>query len=143
MTALHIEAEVVGLVYKVGSEKPSATSKTDILYSSSHKASGFFSSPSDGIEASATPQGIPTRAPVVHKKSIHHLEVHSSNIDSAIFAANVGVRVDEKMAAEVLRATKKKPPSRLRYELIYVSFTVVKHILKMGPYSFSDGEGRI
>jgi hypothetical protein len=145
LTALRIEAEVVGLVYEVGSEKPSITSKTDILNSSSHKASGFFSPLSDGIEASATPQGTPIQVPVVRKESIHLLEAHSSNIVSTIFAANVDVRVDEKMAGEVLRATKKNPPSRLRYELIYVSFTVtvVKHILKMVSYSCSDGEGRI
>ena len=44
-----------------------------------------------------------------------------------MFAANVDVRVDKKMAGELLRATKKNPPSRLRYELVYVSLTVVKH----------------
>jgi hypothetical protein len=143
LTALHIQAEVVGLVYKVGSEKPSVTSKTDILKTSSHKASGFFSPLSKEFEASSTPQGTPTQAPVVLKESIHLLEANSLNIVLTIFTANVAVRVDKKMAGELLRATKKNPPSRLRYELIYVSFTVVKHILKMGSYSCEDGEGRI
>jgi len=36
------------------------------------------------------------------------------------------------MTAELLRSTKKNPPSRLRYELIYVSLTVVKYPLKIG-----------
>jgi hypothetical protein len=134
---------VVGLVYKDASEKPSVTSKTNILKSSSHKASGFFLPLSDGSEASPTPQGTPTQAPVVHKESIHLLEANSSNIVLTIFAANVDVQVDEKMAGELVRATKKNPLSRLRYELIYVSFIVVKYILKLGSYSFSDGEGRI
>jgi Protein of unknown function (DUF3684) len=113
---------VVELVYKIGSEKPSVTSKTDILKSSSHKASGFFSPLSNGFEASPTPQGTPTQAPAVHNESIYLLEANSLNIVLTIFAANVDVRLDKKMAGELLRATKKNPPSRLRYELIYVSF---------------------
>ena len=145
MTALHIKAEVVGLVYKVGSEKPSVKSKTDILKSLSHEANGLFSPFSDGFEASPTPQGTPTHAPVVEKDTIHLLEPNSLNVVLTIFTANVAVRLDKKMTRRLLRATKKNPPSRLRYELIYVSFTVVKLILKMGfeSYSCSDGEGRI
>ena len=143
LTALHIKAEVVELVYKAGSEKPSVTSKTDILRSSSHEAGGFFSPLSDEFEASPTPQGTPTQVPVVHEESIYLLEANSLNIVLTIFAANVAVRLDKKMAGELLRATKKNPPSRLRYELIYVCFTVVKRILKMSSYSCEDGEGRI
>jgi hypothetical protein len=59
----------------------------------------------------------------VPEESINILEARSSNIVLTIFAANVDVRLDEKMAVEPLRATKKNPPSRMRYELIYVSFT--------------------
>lgn len=116
---------MIGLVYNIGSEKPSVTSEADILKSSSHKASGFFSPPSDGLEAFSTPQGTPAPAPVVHKESIHYLE---SNIVLTIFSANVDVHLDKKMAGELLRATKKNPLSRLCYELIYVSFTVLKDI---------------
>jgi len=72
--------------------------------------------------------------------SPNHLEANSSNIVLTIFAANVDVRLDKKMTAELLRSTKKNPPSRLRYELIYVSSTLV---LKVGSYFRSDGEGRI
>jgi len=135
LTALHIKAEAVESVYKVGSEKLSVTSKTDILKPSSHNASGFFSPPPDGLQASPMPQVTPTQAPVVHKESIH--------LSVTIFAANVEVRLDEKMAGKLQRATKKNPPNHLRYELIYVSFAVVKHSLKRGSYSCSDGEGRI
>jgi hypothetical protein len=76
----------------------------------------------------------------VPEESINLLEAVSSNIVLTIFAANVDVRVDEKMTVELLRATKKNPPSRLRYELIYVSFTVVEYILKMCSYFCSDGK---
>jgi hypothetical protein len=67
----------------------------------------------------------------VPEESINLLEARSSNIVLTIFAANVDVRLDKKMAVELLRATKKNPPSRLRYELIYVT-TVVQRILNMG-----------
>jgi hypothetical protein len=80
---------------------------------------------------------------VAPKESINLLEANSSNVVLTIFAANVDVRLDKKMTAELLRSTKKKPPSRLRYELIYVSATVVKRILEVGSYFYSDGEGRI
>jgi hypothetical protein len=143
LTALQIKAEVVELVYKVGSEKHSVTSKTDILKSSSHKVRGFFSPLSDGYGASSTAQRTPTPVPVAPKESPNLLEANSSNAVLTIFAANVSVRLDEKMTAELLRSTKKDPPSRLRYELIYVSSTVVKRILKVGSYFCSDWEGRI
>ncbi len=81
-------------------------------------------------------------ASVVSEESINLLEVMSSNIVLTIFAANVDVRLDKKMTEELLRATKKNPPSRLRYELVYVSFIVLKGILKMS-FFFSDGERRI
>ncbi|KAI0252773.1 hypothetical protein BJV78DRAFT_1198868 [Lactifluus subvellereus] len=112
---LHIEAEVVRWVYTVGSEKPSAT---DTLKTVSHQASGFFSSLFSGF-GSSTPRRTPTPLPSLPKESINLLEAHSSGVVLAIFTANVDVRVNKKMTAELLRSTKKNPPSRLRYELIY------------------------
>jgi Protein of unknown function (DUF3684) len=137
LTALHIKAEVVRWVYTVGIEKPSDISKTDTLKTGSHHFLPLF----DGIESesSSTLEG----APAVPEESINLLEAKSSNIVLTIFAANVDVRLDEKMTVELLSATKKNSPSRLRYELIYVSFTVVECILKMGSYFCSDGEIRI
>ena len=132
---------MVESVYKVGSEKPSVTSKTDILKSSSHEASGFFSPLTDGFDASPTSQGTPTQAPVVYNEFIYPLGANSLNIVLTIFAANVAVRLDDKMAGELLRATKKNPPSRLRYELIYVSFTVIKNTPKSG-FSLLLRQGR-
>lgn len=141
LTALHIEAEVVRWVYTVGSEKPSAASRTAARRTVSRQASGFFSSLFAGFGGSSTPRRTPTPAPVVPKESINLLEAHSSNVELTIFAANVDVRLNKKMTAELLRSTKKNPPSRLRYELIYVSLTVVKYPLKIGSHVCSDGEG--
>jgi hypothetical protein len=111
---------VVRWVYTVGSEKPSAAPKLDTLKTVSHQASGFFSSLFAGF-GSSTPRRAPTPVPVVPKESINLLEAHSSSVVLTIFVANVDVRLNKKMTAELLRSTKKNPPSRLRYELIYVS----------------------
>ncbi|KAH9953159.1 hypothetical protein BC827DRAFT_1380025 [Russula dissimulans] len=118
-TPLHIEAEVVRWVYTVGSEKPSAASKTATLKTASHQASGFFGSLFAGFGGSSTPRRTPTPVPVVPTTSTNLLEAHPSNVTLSIFSANVDVRLNKKMTAELLRSTKKNPPSRLRYELIY------------------------
>ena len=60
------------------------------------------------------------------KKSNNLMGINSPNIDLTIFTANVDVRLNKKVTAELLRSTLKKPPSRLRYKLIYVSSAVVK-----------------
>ena len=109
-------------VYNVGSDKPSATSRTDIPETATHQTNGFFSPQSDEFEARTTPMP----ASMLPEESTNLLEAHSSNIVLTIFTANVDVRVDKKMSEELLRSTKKNPPSRLRYELIYVSPTAVK-----------------
>ena len=124
-TALHIDVEVVRWVYNVGSERPSSTPRTDTQETLTHEASGFFSTIFAGFKGSSTPRRTPTPVPVVPKESINLLVSDSSNIVLTIFAANVDVRLSKKMTAELLRSTQKKPPSRLRYELIYVSTTVV------------------
>jgi hypothetical protein len=126
LTALHLEAEVVRWVDNVGSEEPSTTSRTDILKTATHRTSGFFSPQSDPFEASLTP------APMVPKEPINLFEATSSNIALTIFAAIVEVRLDNNMTGELLRSTSEKPPSQLRYELIYVSTTVVQCVLNIG-----------
>ena len=115
---------MVRWVYTVGSEKLSAASRTDTLKTVTNQASGFFSSLFAGLGASSTPRRTPTPLPVVPKESINLMEANSSDVVLTIFAANVDVRLNKKMTAELQRSTKKNPPSRLRYELIYVSSTV-------------------
>ncbi|KAN0125288.1 Protein of unknown function (DUF3684) domain containing protein [Lactarius tabidus] len=112
---LHIEAEVARWVYTVGSEKP----RTDTLKVVSPQASGFFSSLFAGFGGSPSPRRSPTPAPVIPKEPINLLDAPLSSVVLTIFGANVDVRLDKKMTAELLRSTKKNPPSRIRYELIY------------------------
>jgi len=138
LTALHIETEVVRWVYTVGSEKPSAAPKLDTLKTVSHQTSGFFSSLFTGFGASSTPRRSPTPLPVP-KKSVNLLEAHSSSVVLTIFSANVDVRLNKKMTAELQRSTKKNPPSRLRYELIYVSANVVKRPIHISSYLLRRG----
>lgn len=127
--------DVVRWVYADDKEKPSAIFKTDTLKTGSHHFLTLF----DVIKLSSMPQG----APAVPEEPINLLEFKSTNIVLTIFAAIVDVRVDKRMTVELLRATKKNSPSRLRYELIYVSLTVVECILNIGSYFCSDGERRI
>jgi hypothetical protein len=105
---------VVRWVYNVGSKNPFITYGADTLKITTHQTSGFFSPQSDPFEASSTP------APILPKEPINLLEATSASIVLTIFAANVEVQLDKKMAGELLRSTLKKPPNQLRYELIYV-----------------------
>ena len=114
-------------VYTVGSEKALAASKTDTLKVVSHQASGFFSSLFAGLGGPSSPRRSPTPALAAPQEPINLLEAHVSSVVLTIFTANVDVRLDKKMTAELLRSTKKNPPSRLRYELIYVSYLLLIH----------------
>jgi hypothetical protein len=132
LTALHIEAEVVRWVYNVSSEMPPATCGTDIPKTATHQTNGLFSPLFDGFEASSMPRKTSTSVLTVPKEPIDSSEATSSSVVLIIFAANVDVQLDKKMTGELLRSTLKKPPSRLRYELIYVSSIVVQCVLNIG-----------
>jgi Protein of unknown function (DUF3684) len=125
LIALHIEAEVVRLMYNVGSENFPTTHRTDIIETEMRQTSEVFSLQSDRFEASST------SASMVPKEPINLFEATLSSIVLTIFAADVEARLDEKMTGELLRSTLKKPPSRLRYELVYVSTTVVQYVLNI------------
>ncbi|KAH9177932.1 hypothetical protein EDB89DRAFT_2111997 [Lactarius sanguifluus] len=114
---LHIEAEVARSVYTVGPEKHLAH-RTDTLKAVSRKGGGFFSSLFSG--KSSSPRRSPTPTPAAPEEPINLLGAPSSSVVLTIFTANVDVRLDKNMTAELLRATKKNPPSRLRYELTYM-----------------------
>lgn len=113
--ALDIKAEVMRWVYSVGSEKPlPVTSKP-----AKSQGGGFFSS-LFGL-GSSTPQRVATPQPVTPAPDVDLTEINESSVRLSIFAANVDVRLDKKMTAELLRSTKKNPPSKVKFELIYVS----------------------
>jgi hypothetical protein len=43
----------------------------------------------------------------------------------SIFSATVQVNLDKKMSAELVRSTKKNPPSKMKFELIYVRMLLI------------------
>ncbi|KAF9219018.1 hypothetical protein BS17DRAFT_468537 [Gyrodon lividus] len=47
------------------------------------------------------------------------MRMHETKVDLNVFTAEVDVTVDEKLCKELNRCTKKNPPSRLKYSLIY------------------------
>ena len=50
-----------------------------------------------------------------------YTRLHRVTVDLTVFTAEANVELDKKRSAELLRSTKKQPPPRLTYGLIYVS----------------------
>ena len=84
-----------------------------------HKSEGGSFSPFDsGPTNQSTPslsKALPSQPP---KDSA---ELHNTSVTLTVFTAEVDVNADKKLSAELLRSTKKNPPGRLEYHLIYVS----------------------
>lgn len=55
-------------------------------------------------------------------ESIDLLKLVATNVSLFIYTARVNVKLTAKLAAELHHSTKKNPPSKLYYKLIYVSF---------------------
>lgn len=68
-----------------------------------------------------TPQRIPTPLPAEPDVGVDPLSVTDTQVTLSVFSADVNVQLSTKMSAELHRSTKKNPPSKLKYELIYVS----------------------
>ncbi|KAH9034488.1 hypothetical protein EDB85DRAFT_2222292 [Lactarius pseudohatsudake] len=101
---LHIEAEVARSVYTVGSEKRLARrTDTSKVLSSKKKAGGFLSLFSGPSRRPSTP------APATLKQPINLLGALSSSVVLTTFTANVDVRLDKKMTAELLASNEEDP----------------------------------
>ncbi|KAK0212970.1 hypothetical protein DFS33DRAFT_1285718 [Desarmillaria ectypa] len=107
-TPLHISARVMQWVYTSSSDKPSAAKS---VKPQAH--SGFFSSLFTNFVGSVP---LPSEEP---KKVIDPHQIRVTSVALSIFSADVDVRLDKKLSAELHRSTKKNPPSKLKYELIY------------------------
>lgn len=109
-------------VYTSGSEKPAPV----IPKASKPTHSGFFSSLLSSLSGGSTPQRTPTPVappPVVERDL---LKVNATSVTLSVFAADVDVRLDKKISSELYRSTKKNPPSKLKYELIYVCIALAR-----------------
>ncbi|EKM56817.1 uncharacterized protein PHACADRAFT_141759 [Phanerochaete carnosa HHB-10118-sp] len=124
---LHIKAEVMQWIYEAGS---SAKQRKRVVVGEQQQArravtSGFFSSLFSSF--SSTPQRAPSPMLAPESEGVEReaeeqkklLTVKELNVTLAVFSAEVEVRLDERMKKELLRATKKNPPTHMKYELIY------------------------
>ena len=115
-SALHIKAEVMRLVYTLGSEKPTPAKQA----AKAPTSAGFFSSLFSSFSGSSTPQRPVTPIPITAAPEIDQTSIYESSVALSIFTADVNVRLDQKLKSELHRSTKKNPPTKMRLELIYV-----------------------
>jgi hypothetical protein len=116
-TALHIKAEVMQCVYSAGTEKPPPPPPQPVLKSLKLNG-GFFSSL---FSTRSTPQRDVVSLPIYQADPVDPLTINETSVALSIFSADVDVSLEKKMAIELHRSTKKNPPRKLKYELIYVS----------------------
>ena len=131
--ALKIKAEIMLCVYSTGSTKPkkAVVAKPIPKAAALGVTSGFFSSIFSSF--TGTPSRTPTPAidhtPIVSREEIAAKEIeerkklqqiNETSVSLSIFAADVVVTLDDRLRRELLRATKKNPPGKMRLELIYV-----------------------
>jgi len=84
-------------------------------------AGGFFSSVLRSLNVSSTPQRSPTPLPAEPTPMVDPRMISETNVSLAIYSADVAVKLGSKLDSELLRSTKKRAPSKLSYQLIYVS----------------------
>ncbi|KAG8684005.1 hypothetical protein FRC08_013955, partial [Ceratobasidium sp. 394] len=112
-TSLHMKATILRWVYNTGTEKkPPPSDKA----AKPAPATSFFSSLFSSFTSSPAPAPAPAPPPEPEKDP---LEALVSTVRLSVFAAEVAVRLDKRMSAELERATKKKPPATSTYQLIY------------------------
>lgn len=118
-------------VYAAGSSaKPRKRMTTEQQQTRKAVTSGFFSSLFSSF--GATPQrgasplhALPEQDNTAENEAEEQrklLQVNETSVTLSVFSAEVNVQLDERMKKELLRATKKNPPTTMRYELIYVRF---------------------
>ncbi|KAJ7188459.1 hypothetical protein C8R46DRAFT_1171527 [Mycena filopes] len=111
--SLRIQADTMRWVYSSGTGKPQPLA----VKSDKAPQSNFFKS---WLGFSSTPQRVSTPLPAP-EEVIDPLTINETSVSLSIFSAAVDVRLDKKVAAELHRSTKKNPPDKIKYELIYTA----------------------
>ena len=125
-------------VYMAGTEKPQPKKEPP---KPATGGGGFFSSLFSSITGSGAPSRTMTPTPAPSPvPQIDPRTIVESNVVLSIFAADVVVRLDKKMITELNRSTKKNPPTRMKYELIYVRTTWYTPIVANSSQSKKDRE---
>ncbi|KAF8688692.1 hypothetical protein RHS03_09437, partial [Rhizoctonia solani] len=115
MNATGMTSTFLRWVYNTGTDKkPIPSDKA----AKPAPATSFFSSLFSSFSSAPTLTPAPTPAPLPEPEK-DPLEALESTVQLSIFAAEISVRLDNRMNTELERATKKKPPSTSTYQLIY------------------------
>ena len=110
---MYIQAEVMKWIYTSGTNR-----KTEPTSRQSQTA-GFFSSLYSSLARGNNGRTLPSPAPEA-EKTTDPFDITQTGVSLSIFSATVQVNLDKKMTAELVRSTKKNPPSKMKFELIYV-----------------------
>jgi hypothetical protein len=104
-------------VYAAGTSKPLPPSiaKTSKPPGHGHLLLKFFN-PTNGSASQPVVTSLPS------KLSGRGLTMAVTKVTLSVFTANVDVQLEAKMASELQRSIKKNPPSKLKYDLVYVSW---------------------
>ncbi|KAI0701855.1 hypothetical protein BC835DRAFT_1435271 [Cytidiella melzeri] len=128
MMPLSIKAEIMQWVYTAGSSvKPRKRQAPALQEIRKGVTSGFFSSLFSGFNSpqrgvSPNPEPVPEEALDREQEAEGQqklLKVTETGVVLTVFSASVDVRLDANLREELLRATKKNAPTKMRYELIY------------------------
>ncbi|KIP09762.1 hypothetical protein PHLGIDRAFT_102310 [Phlebiopsis gigantea 11061_1 CR5-6] len=128
VTPLHIKGEVMQWVYAAGSSaKPRKRMTVEQQQTRKAVTSGFFSSLLSTFGATPQRGATPLQAPPELDNTTENedeeqkklLQVNETSVTLSVFSAEVNVHLDERIKKELLRATKKNPPTTMKYELIY------------------------
>jgi len=110
---MYIQAEVMKWIYTSGTRR-----KTQPALKQSQTA-GFFSSLYSSLARGTNGRTLPSHVPEA-ENPMNPLEITQTGVSLSIFSATVQVNLNKKMTAELVRSTKKNPPSKMKFELIYV-----------------------
>lgn len=120
-----ITASVTRWVYAFGSDSTSAKEAQIIKSQSKPATSSFFASLnafSSFLSGPSIPkEPVDTRTPLQKLSAAEKLEVIERSVQLRIFTGNVDVKLPNKVAGEIERATRKKSPSKLGYQIVFVS----------------------
>ncbi|KAF7321475.1 hypothetical protein MKEN_00668200 [Mycena kentingensis (nom. inval.)] len=107
-----IQATIMRWVYAAGSVKPKPIVRPQ------EKTGGSILS---WFGLAGTPQRVATPLPPPPEEPLDLLSTIQTSVSLSIFSADVSVRLDKTSVTELHRATKKNPPTKLKYELIYTA----------------------
>lgn len=118
IVAVFIQAEAMRWIYTSGTKRlPQSIPKINIPL----PTTGFFSSLYSSFGKAGNSGSRAPPSPVAEiENPINHHEITQTGVSLSIFSATIQVHLDKKMTTELVRSTKKNPPSKMKFELIYV-----------------------